>query len=100
MAQVLKEDLPPYADFAVFGPHGSRLAKKLSYTAFSHLPDGSWVRQELPGLPSFEVWWRCYRSYRALLLLLETVKVDRLDNYGEHIRDLHEMHGARSWWII
>ena len=44
------KQLPPYVDFSLFGPHGRRLLKRLTFTQFAFHPDqGSWSRHELPG---------------------------------------------------
>ena len=68
--QVLEADLVPYADFALFGPHGKRLLQKLTLVKRSYLPDGSWQRKELPGPPSFDHWWASFRVLRTTFLLL------------------------------
>ena len=98
--QILGEDAVPFVDFAVFGPHGQRLQKKLTFRAFTHQPDGSWRKIELPGPPDFNTWWRCFRTYKCLLLLFGVVQVERIDNYGEFIRDLCENSDPSCWWII
>jgi hypothetical protein len=39
--QLVDSGVPPYVDFAIFGPHGRRLFKNLTYTecCFNHLPE-------------------------------------------------------------
>ena len=98
--QLLAADAPPYADFAVFGPHGRRLAAKLSFSAFTYTPDGSWQRRELPGPPGIEPWWLAWRVLKTALLLLDAADVEHLDNYGEYIRALHSRYGNTAWFII
>jgi hypothetical protein len=100
LQQILKDDGVPYTDFAVFGPHGNRLVKRLTFRSFIHQPDGTWRRVELPGPPDFQSWWRCFRTLKTLLLLLGVVKVEHVDNYGEHIRDLHDKFGPRCWFLV
>ena len=100
LRQVLKDDGVPYADFAVFGPHGNRLIKRLTFKSFVHQPDGTWRRVELAGPPDFGSWWRCYRTFKTLLLMLGVAKVEHVDNYGEHVRELHEKFGAKCWFLI
>ena len=98
--QVVRADLPPYADFALFGPHGRRLLQKLSYVSHIHYPDGSWQRRELPGPPSFDLWWASFRVLRCAFLLLDLVPPEVLDNYGELIREYSQTYGPESWFII
>ena len=100
MQQLLLDDCVPYADFAVWGPHQRRLYKKLVFTTFTHMPNGEWVHKELPGPPDVDAWWRSWRVYKCVLLLLGAVRPERLDNYGEHIRDLVNRYGAPAWWAV
>ena len=55
--QVITNDFVPYADFAIWSPHGKRMVGKLSYCAYTFQPDGTWHRRELPGPPSWDHWW-------------------------------------------
>ena len=100
LAQVLASDLGPYADFAVFGPFGRRMLQKLTYLAWTFTPEGSWVRHELPGPPSFDSWWASFRVYRTTILLLEAAPPEVLDNYGEMVRAFNAMYGNECWFII
>ena len=50
--QVLDADLSPYVDFALFGPYGKRFLQKLTLVNWSYLPNGTWLRRELPGPPT------------------------------------------------
>ncbi len=100
MQQLLDQDAVPYCDFAIFGPHGSRAAKKLSHTGFLQQPDGQWIRQELAGPGDFDQWWRCYRVFKTLMVMLNTIDVEHVDNYAEHVRGLYSLFGQRAWWIV
>ena len=100
LRQVVAADAPPYADFAVFGPHGRRLLQRLAFTSFVYNPDGSWQRRELPGPPTFEAWWSSWRVLRTALLLLDVVDPEHLDNYGEHVRALNLRYRQEAWFIV
>ena len=100
MHQVIAADLVPYGDFAVLGPHGRRLVVKLTYCSYTFLPDGSWQRRELPGPPSFDHWWACFRVLRTIFLLLGVVPPEIIDNYGEMVRSFHAMYGDAVWFLI
>ena len=99
LKQVLDSDAPPYADFSVWGPHGRRLLEKLVYVAFIFNPDGTWVRQELPGPPDAESWWASWRVFRTAMLLLGAADTEPLDNYGEFVRRLSRKY-PEAWFII
>jgi len=98
--QILDADLVPYADFALFGPYGKRFLQKLTLVNWSYLPDGTWLRRELPGPPTLEYWWSSFRVLRTAYLLLGTVDTEILDNYGEMLRGFHGTYGPRAWFII
>jgi len=98
--QVLDADLSPYVDFALFGPYGKRFLAKLTLAAWSYLPNGTWLRRDLPGPPTFEYWWSSFRVLRTTFLLLGAVDTELLDNYGELVRGFHNTYGHEAWFII
>jgi len=101
VAQIIRSGSSPYVDFALFGPHGARLLKKLSLISFSYQPAvGEWKRAELPGPPDLATWWKTWLVYECTLLLLKEVKPERLRLYGEHIRKLVDTYGEEVWFLI
>jgi len=98
--QILDAGLAPYVDFALFGPYGKRFLAKLSMVAWSYLPNGQWLRRDLPGPPTFEYWWSSFRVLRTTFLLLGAVETELLDNYGELVRGFHNTYGHEAWFII
>jgi len=98
--QVLDVDLSPYVDFALFGPYGKRFLAKLTLVNWSYLPNGTWLRRDLPGPPTFEYWWSSFRVLRTTFLLLGAVDTELLDNYGELVRGFHNTYGHEAWFII
>ena len=87
--QVALSGATPYVDFSVFGPHGIRALRKLVYaTYFLSTVSGEWQRKELPGPPDFEAWWKSFRVYKTAMVLLALCSSERLEAYGELIRDL------------
>ena len=101
VAQQLQSGVAPYVDFSIFGPHGRRMQRKMSYISQQYNPsDGSWKKAELPGPPSFEQWWRAWLVLRCTLLLLEEVRAEPLELYGEHVHTLSVQYGPQCWFII
>ena len=101
VAQLLKTGQAPYVDFALFGPYGKRALKKLTLVSFSYqVETGTWKRVELPGPPDFNSWWKAWLVLKTTLLLLQCVDSERLEHYGEFIRQLVEMYGPESWFLI
>ena len=101
VAQLLKTGQAPYVDFALFGPQGKRALRKLTLVSFSYqVETGTWKRVELPGPPDFNTWWKAWLVLKTALLLLQCVDAERLEHYGEFIRQLVDMYGPESWFLI
>ena len=99
--QLLASGAPPYVDFSLYGPYGRRMLKRLMFTAFSYnVQTGTWTRQELPGPPDFQSWWRSWMVLKTTFLILGEVSPEPLDLYGEWIRSLHYQYGPQCWWLI
>ena len=56
---VLDQDMPPYANFGVWAPHGQRLARKQRFTAQHLDPAGKWRTVEQVGPPTVEAGKEC-----------------------------------------
>ena len=55
--QLVKNGITPYVDFSIFGAHGRRLLRKLTFISYQfNVPDGTWKRMELRGPPDFNTW--------------------------------------------
>ena len=98
--QLVSSGNNPYIDFAVYGPHGLRLLRKLTFAAFALNSMGEWSRRELPGPPDVEAWFQIFRCLRTTFLLLETVTAERLDNYCEHVRSMASRFGPECWDLV
>ena len=55
----------PYADFAVWGPYGSRIEKRMKFRSSFLDVGGEWKTIEVPGPASFEVWEECWDVFQA-----------------------------------
>ena len=101
VAQLLKTGQAPYVDFSLFGPQGKRALRKLTLMSFTfQVETGTWKRVELPGPPDFNTWWKSWLVLKTALLLLQCVDAERLEHYGEFIRQLVDMYGPESWFLI
>ncbi len=99
--QLVKADMAPYVDFSLFGPHGKRLLKKLTYITRNVDPStNSWQRQEVPGPPDYDAWIRSWQVYECCLLLLKINKIERLKQYSELIRGCVLQYGTATWPIV
>ena len=76
---LLKHGHPPFADFAIFTPHGRRMQRKLKFNFRQIQPDGKYLPVELP-IP--------FKVLRGVLLLLKAVAIERYDAYVEFIKNI------------
>ena len=97
--ELLKSGAPPYVDFALWGPHGYRMMRRLRLTGLLMGEGGHLRHVELPGPPDFAMWEKCYRVLRTGLLMLEAVSVSALDAYAAHFKRYHERYGPRVFLI-
>ena len=100
MKQVLDAGRPPAADFAIFGPHGNRLVRKLHFTAQFVDGEGRLTKRELPGPPDYAAWYNCYKCYRTSLIMLNVSEPEFIDNYADHIKELDALYQGRLWFLI
>ena len=101
VSQLLNTGQAPFVDFALFGPQGKRALRKLTLVSFTfQVETGMWKRAELPGPPDFNTWWKAWLVLKTALLLLQCVDAERLEHYGEFIRQLVDMYGPESWFLI
>lgn len=100
MHHLIQSKANPYIDFAIFGPNGLRLLRKLTFSSISLNSQGEWQRKEVPGPPDFESWFQIFRCVRTTLLLLESASAERMDAYAEHIRQLTLRFGSECCDIL
>ena len=91
---------PPYTDFAVWGPFNRRLQKRLKLSGLTLGEDGTLVRTELYGPPSFEEWERSFRPFRTGCIMLNMVDPANLDLYANHVKAAVQRFGVSAWPVI
>ena len=77
---------PPWADFAIFGPHGQRLMCKLKMSGLRLQPDGTFLSVEYKGPPSYWLWEQCYSILRTGLLFTDAAELEPIEAYKEKIK--------------
>ena len=100
LKQLLTSGAIPYIDFAVFGPHGLRLLRRLTFSSYSLNSNGEWSRKEMLGPPDWESWSEIFRCVRTAILLLGAVSAERLDAYHDHLRSLAQRFGPSCWDLV
>ena len=71
-------EVAPYVDFAVWGPHGHRIQKKISLTGMHFNSDGSMRKVELFGPPDLDTWCSCYDILTNALVMLDVASLGPL----------------------
>ena len=99
--QLVDAGSPPYVDFSLFGPHGRRFMRRLTYIeSMYQVSSGTWVRRELPGPDNFEAWERSWAVFECSCILLRIVAPERLTAYLGRIRKFVTLYGPSAWPII
>merc|ERR1712086_1063378 len=88
----------PYADFAVFQPHGRRLARYRLFDAQVFV-DGVLKTRQLKGPLNFLAWKACWDVLRAMLISLGTISPATLDAYERGISQLNDFY-PQHWGVI
>ena len=98
LAHRINSGKAPFADFAVFGPHGRRQTKLLRFTAqvFVH---GELVTRQLRGPGSFQGWRASWGVYRAAMIMINGASPATLDRYARGIEELVTLY-PQAWGII
>ena len=101
LSQVIAAGAVPFACFTIFGPHGQRLLRRMTFTGFHlNIATGEWARREQAGPSSYHEWYKCWRVYRTAMLLLQAADAERLDNYSEMIRQQVTQFGDEAWFLV
>ena len=74
----LKNGGPPYADFAVFTPHGERHAGFHKLNA-QILVGGAWASNRLTGPLTFDAWKESWAVFKATMLSLQCLPMSVID---------------------
>jgi hypothetical protein len=91
---------PPYVDFALWGPHGNRIVKKVRMQGTRIRPDGSLGAIEIAGPGCFSDWLQCYGIFRTGAIMMEAILPVYLDQYSDLIKRYSERYSASVWPLI
>jgi hypothetical protein len=100
LAHVLGSKTAPYVDFAVWGPHGHRIQKRLKLSALQLKSDGTWGHLELNGPADIDMWTMSYDLLSSALIMLDVVDLGPLQMYKKMITGYHKRYGHTTWHIV
>ena len=100
IVHLLDNGLPPFADFAIFGPYGHRIERKLKLSGVAIGRDGVIRQIELQGPPNIGTWLASYNVLTTILVMKKAVDLGVLLKYRSHIERLHDRYSDRVWAIL
>lgn len=100
ISHLLDNGLPPFADFAIFGPYGRRIERKVRLTGMTIGRDGNMRQVELHGPPNIGAWMASYNVLMTILLMKKAVDLGVLLKYRTHVERLHDRYSDRIWAVL
>ena len=100
LLHLINQGHPPYADFAIFGPYGHRLYKKIKLSGVTIGRDGTLKSVELHGPANIGLWLQSYQVLVNTLVMLDTVDLGTLLTYKEKIEKFHDRYGEKICAIL
>jgi hypothetical protein len=91
---------PPYVDFAVWGPFGHRISKKMRLTGLQLGPRGELRQAECFGPATFLDWEASYKVWRTGCLMLGAMSINTLDLYYNTIKSYVQRYGPSVWMLL
>ena len=90
--------LAPYADFAIFGPHGTRSERRMRFVQHFMDASGVWRTSEQPGPPTIEQWRASWETFAAAALMLKIASAATLSRYSKRFEERCARY-PRAWHI-
>ena len=100
LKHVMLQNRAPFADFSLFGPHGTRTFKKVMLCGLTMDSAGAFQHVELFGPPTLEAWLASYDVLATALLMLEAVSRPALAVYRKKIATYHAQYGGPKIWHL
>eukprot|EP00435_Cladocopium_sp_Y103_P033053 s1409_g8.t1 len=100
IAHLLDSGLPPFADFAIFGPYGHRIERKVKLSGMTIGRDGQMRQIELHGPPNIGTWLASYNVLMTILVMKRAVDLGILLKYRSHVERLHDRYSDKIWAVL
>ena len=98
LAACLTSGKTPVVDFSVWGSYSERTVKERSFTAQVWI-NNQLVTRQLTGPSDFAAWTKCWRVYRAAMIMCKAAHPSTLDCYEESLQELMLMY-PHAWGLI
>lgn len=100
ISHLLDHGMPPFADFALFGPYGRRIERKVRLTGMTIGRDGNMRQVELHGPPNIGAWLASYNVLMTILVMKKAVDLGVLLKYRSHVERLHDRYSDKIWAVL
>ena len=100
MHHIVSQSNPPYCDFAIWGPYGHRLVKKLKLSGYVIGRDGLLTSVEVTGPTSIGMWLQSWQVFSNVCVMLDIIDLGTLTKYRDLIERLHNRYGAPVWALL
>ena len=100
LAHILGTARPPYADFSVFGPHGTRFQKRKKLSGLVPDSKGQLHMVEMFGPPDLTAWTSSYNVFFSAAVMMNIVTRSRLARYAKKISNLAALYGPSTWHLL
>ena len=97
---LFKGSSPPYVDFAIFGPFGRRIQKKLKMSGMVIGASGALQQQALLGPPTVDDWKASFMVFRTGAIMLGQISPAACDAYMLHIISYAARYGSEVWPLV
>ena len=97
---MLDQDRNAYADLSIFGKHGHRRARAMSFRGMVIAPGGAMHVQEILGPPTLAAWKESFDVLFTALIMLDCVSRPQLAAYRSKICLFHAQYGPACWALL
>ena len=97
---MLDADMVPYVDYAIWGPHGSRMEKKMKLGGQVWQANGTFRYIEIAGPPTIEVWNDAFDVMQTAFVFLDVLDLGTMVAYKKFINTFHALHGPQCWLLL
>ena len=90
LRSLLNSQQVPYCDFAIYGPHGTRITRKLKFSGLVLNKNGELVQSEIYGPSSLEAWKVSYGVFLNSMIMLDAADLGPLLQYQARVERMLE----------
>ena len=90
----------PYADFSLFGPHGTRLLRRLKLRGLALDGAGQFKAVEMFGPSDHGLWEACWDVFSTCVIMHDAIQRITLSKYSRKMAHYSKRFGSSVWHIL